>query len=112
MVSVRPGGRSAYVKTEGSNRTYLRNHRLLRVDTASQVTEAITYEVTCKECSPSLVSSLQGPGRPWQLIHHHYMRPKQGEKKSVLFGPSKGKTDGEYVETKEEDSGLKYLKRD
>ena len=100
------------MKTEGSNRMYLHNRRLLRVDTASQVTEAIMYAITCKNSSPGLVSSLRGPGQLWQLLHHHYMRPKQGEKKLVLFGPCKWKTDGEYIETNEEDGGLKYLKQE
>ena len=56
VVSLQPGGRSAYMKTEGSNRTYLRNHRLLRVDTARQVTEATTYVVTCLEHPPGHAS--------------------------------------------------------
>ena len=31
VVSIRPGGRSAYVKTDNNNRVYLRNRRLLRI---------------------------------------------------------------------------------
>ena len=46
VVSIRPGGLLCYVKTAGSNRTYLRNRQLLWVDTAWQVTEEECYEVT------------------------------------------------------------------
>ena len=108
VVSIHPGGRSAYIKTESNNRTYLRNRRLLRVDTAIQSNYETSFEITCEECSPGLPSSLRVPS-----LHSRaepgrsgpqYIRREQCRKRTVDFRSSKRKSDSSQ-ETKLQDGG-------
>ena len=74
-----------YVKTAGSNRTYLRNRQLLQVDTAWQVTEEECYEVTCLQLPPELASCIKSSEQPWQLAPLNYKRTEKPKRKTVLF---------------------------
>ena len=61
VTQIRQGGRSAYVRSHGSERTYLRNRRLLRIDTVVKDNENFSYLISWEQSLRSLVSSL----KPW-----------------------------------------------
>ena len=84
VVSIRPGGRSCYVKTATSNRTYLHNRRLLCVDKTQQVTETECFVISWQEAPMSVTSCLRAAKRLWQSGSPEYIGAG-GKKRAVLF---------------------------
>ena len=68
VVSVRPGGRSAYIKLENNGKTYLRNCTLLRIDTATQSVDETCFKITCEVSPAGLHRSLRAPALYCQAV--------------------------------------------
>ena len=88
VISVRPGGRSCYVKTESSNRTYLRNRRLLRVDPTLQTVTEESFAISWTQARWAKPSCLSALKKPWQVRQPSYITTKT-KGKSVEFNPAK-----------------------
>ena len=88
VVSIRQGGRSCYVKTDSSNRTYLRNRRLLRVDKTQQVTETECFVISWRELPKAISSCLRRAAKPWQVKKPDY-KSAGGKKRRVVFNSTK-----------------------
>ena len=100
VTQIRQGGRSAYMRSHGSERTYLRNRRLLRIDTVVLDTENCSYLISCKQSLRSLVSSLKLWADRWEFPLGQDTKAEPAPHKSVDF--QKG--------TKLLDRGPKYRK--
>ena len=72
------------MKTAASNRTYLRNRRLLCIDKTQQETEAECFEISWQELPPTVTSCLKAVTQPWQLSNSSYISAG-GKKRSVVF---------------------------
>ena len=90
VISIRAGGRSCYVKTSNSNRTYLRNRRLLRVDKTQQIVEEETFAISWSQAPQAGHSCLSAAKKPWQVKKPSYITAK-AKVRSVEFDPTKDK---------------------
>ena len=78
VISVRPGGRSCYIKLEGSNRTYLRNRRLLRVDPELQTVTEESFAISWTQAPQGTLTCLARQREPWQAKKSGYITKKEG----------------------------------
>ena len=72
------------MKTANSNRTYLRNRRLLQVDSTQQETKAECFEISWQEPPQSVTSCLRAATLPWQPSKSSCIKTG-GKRRSVTF---------------------------